>query len=186
MGHKTKIAGAILSLFLLTGCETIITDNNYIIGDKMYLTNEINKDTLNFYLINRSKVNTIVLKNNRGGTARVGLIIGKNIRENGFNTEVVGYCFSSCTYIFVGGVERTANYRSKLGFHNPRSKGEILIISSSNIEATNKTKNEANSYYASMGVNKQFMYKWQNYNGIEVYTPELSTLKKYNIITRVR
>jgi hypothetical protein len=51
-------------------------------------------------------INTVVLKNSTGGDARTGYAIGELIRERKLNTALSGYCISSCSRMFLGGVQR--------------------------------------------------------------------------------
>lgn len=51
-------------------------------------------------------INTVVLKNSTGGDARTGYAVGEFIRERKLNTALSGYCISSCSRMFLGGVQR--------------------------------------------------------------------------------
>ncbi len=51
-------------------------------------------------------ITTVVLKNSTGGDARTGYAVGEFIRERKLNTALSGYCISSCSRMFLGGVQR--------------------------------------------------------------------------------
>lgn len=59
-----------------------------------------------------------------GGSVYEAIKIGELIRQKGLNTVLSNNCFSACTLIFLGGVERhiPAPYYS-LGFHRVTSRG---------------------------------------------------------------
>ncbi|WP_199104499.1 hypothetical protein [Aquitalea sp. ASV11] len=51
-------------------------------------------------------INTVVLKNSHGGDARTGYAVGEFIRAHKLNTALSGFCISSCSRMFLGGVQR--------------------------------------------------------------------------------
>jgi hypothetical protein len=51
-------------------------------------------------------VDTIVLRNSPGGDAPTGYRLGELFREKGFRTLVSGFCYSSCSRMFLGGKTR--------------------------------------------------------------------------------
>ena len=51
-------------------------------------------------------ITTVILKNSTGGDARTGYAVGEFIRERKLNTALSGYCISSCSRMFLGGVQR--------------------------------------------------------------------------------
>jgi hypothetical protein len=52
------------------------------------------------------KVDTIVLRNSPGGDVPSGYQLGELFREKGLRTFVSGYCYSSCSRMFLGGKTR--------------------------------------------------------------------------------
>ena len=52
-------------------------------------------------------ITTVVLKDSRGGEARLGWLVGEYIRNKGLNTALSGYCRSSCSRMFLGGNVRS-------------------------------------------------------------------------------
>lgn len=70
----------------------------------------------------------IIFLQSPGGDHVAGIALGQEIRKRGFDTFVAGYddekqvfigadCASACVYAFVGGVQRGADRRSRLGVH---------------------------------------------------------------------
>ncbi|HUB16726.1 MAG TPA: hypothetical protein VMB34_32630 [Acetobacteraceae bacterium] len=51
-------------------------------------------------------VTTVILRDSPGGDARTGYQLGEEFRARHFRTAVSGYCFSSCSRMFLGGAVR--------------------------------------------------------------------------------
>jgi hypothetical protein len=69
-----------------------------------------------------SEIDTVVLRNSPGGDAPAGYQVGQMLRERGVRTAVSGYCYSSCSRMFLGGSTRyfTDDYvpeSNNIGFH---------------------------------------------------------------------
>lgn len=81
-----------------------------VIGDQVILSGGVNvgdAEQLRKLLdANPGKVTTVVLRNSGGGDANTGFAIGDLIRARGLRTALAGYCRSSCSRMFLGGVER--------------------------------------------------------------------------------
>ena len=68
------------------------------------------------------QIDTVVLRNSPGGNAPAGYQIGQLLHERGLRTAVSGYCYSSCSRMFLGGRSRyfTDDYPAEytnIGFH---------------------------------------------------------------------
>jgi hypothetical protein len=76
----------------------------------------------------------VILRNSHGGVASEGYCVGELIRELGLSTAVSGYCFSSCSRMFLGGVTRhfTDDYppeQTRVGLHgNYDRNGDLVPI----------------------------------------------------------
>ena len=73
-------------------------------------------------LTQSSAITTVVLRNSQGGNAPAGYQVGQLLRERGIRTAVSGYCYSSCSRMFLGGRTRsfTDDYPAEythIGFH---------------------------------------------------------------------
>jgi hypothetical protein len=67
-------------------------------------------------------IRAAILRNSPGGHIRTGYAVGNLFREMGLRTAVSGYCYSSCSRMFLGGKERffTDDYpltMTHVGFH---------------------------------------------------------------------
>ena len=51
-------------------------------------------------------IDTVILRNSGGGDAPAGYQVGQLFRERGLRTAVSGYCYSSCSRMFLGGSTR--------------------------------------------------------------------------------
>lgn len=77
-------------------------------------------------------IDTVILRNSLGGDAPAGYRIGELIRVKGLRTAVSGYCYSSCSRMFLGGKNRhfTDDYPPEytdIGFHGHYdSNGRLL------------------------------------------------------------
>jgi hypothetical protein len=73
-------------------------------------------------LANSPDIDTVILRNSPGGDAPAGYQTGQLLRERGLRTAVSGYCYSSCSRMFLGGSTRyfTDDYPAEhthIGFH---------------------------------------------------------------------
>jgi hypothetical protein len=73
-------------------------------------------------LANSPDIDTVILRNSPGGDAPAGYQTGQLLREHGLRTAVSGYCYSSCSRMFLGGRTRyfTDDYPAEhthIGFH---------------------------------------------------------------------
>jgi hypothetical protein len=68
------------------------------------------------------QIDTVILRNSPGGNAPAGYRVGEMLRKRGLRTAVSGFCYSSCSRMFLGGRTRyfTDDYpaeRTEIGFH---------------------------------------------------------------------
>ena len=76
-------------------------------------------------------VTTIILRNSPGGDPWSGFRIGELIRKKSLTTAVSGYCYSSCSRMYLGGTRRifTDDYPAEfteIGFHGHYKKDGTL------------------------------------------------------------
>jgi hypothetical protein len=77
-------------------------------------------------------IDTVILRNSPGGNAPAGYRVGELIRVKGLRTAASGYCYSSCSRMFLGGKSRyfTDDYPPEytdIGFHGHYdSHGRLL------------------------------------------------------------
>ena len=78
-------------------------------------------------IISTNKIELVVLSNSNGGNANTGYCIGETIRKNNISTSIEGFCLSSCSRMWLGGVTRKlAGDDSTVGLHG-NYKGVHLI-----------------------------------------------------------
>jgi hypothetical protein len=101
-GMKLKVAGTQLIL------------SGPVVGDEPGKVREA--------LASSPGIETVILRNSGGGNAPAGYQVGQLLRERGLRTAVSGYCYSSCSRMFLGGSTRyfTDDYipeYNNVGFH---------------------------------------------------------------------
>jgi hypothetical protein len=126
------LAGAFLA-FAIHGASgmKIVPNGNQLILSGPVANGDLQKvaDALS----NSSSVNTIVLRNSPGGNIATGYRLGELFRLRGLRTALSGFCYSSCSRMFLGGKTRyfTDDYPAiytHVGFHghyDPKS-GHLL------------------------------------------------------------
>jgi hypothetical protein len=109
----SAITASVHAMEVLLQGNTIVMSGPVIQGDF---------DNLKTLSAANPEIKTIVLKNSFGGHVDTGYQVGEWIREQGMRTVVVGYCISSCSRMFLGGVTRqfaqdAPNEPGHIGFH---------------------------------------------------------------------
>ncbi len=79
-------------------------------------------------LLAGNRIKLVVLTNSGGGNAQAGYCVGDLIREHRLPTAIRGRCASSCSRMWLGGVERTLEGQtSRVGLHgNYNATGGLL------------------------------------------------------------
>ncbi len=107
-----------------------------VAGDQIILSGGVNiGDAIRFKTLlaeNDGKITTVVLRNSSGGDAESGYAIGDLIRSKGLRTALAGYCQSSCSRMYLGGVERI--------FTDEQPAGKTYVAFHSNYEANGLVK----------------------------------------------
>jgi len=94
-------------------------------GDQLILSAEVRGDELarvSGLLADHPEVRTVILRNSPGGDVPAGYALGELFRARGLRTAVSGYCYSSCSRMFLGGATRifTDDFppeKTEVGFH---------------------------------------------------------------------
>jgi hypothetical protein len=109
-----------------------------LFGDQLVLSGPVLGDELsklNLVLTDHPEVGTIILRNSTGGEAVSGYRVGEMFRAKGLRTAISGYCYSSCSRMFLGGKTRvfTDDYPpeyTNVGFHGHYDeKGQLVVTS---------------------------------------------------------
>lgn len=101
-----RAIATMLALFWAGGSVAMTME---VAGNQIILMGEVVQGDLfrfNSLLDQNLGIDTIVLRDSPGGHAGSGYDIGATIRARGLKTAVSGYCRSSCSRMFLGGVER--------------------------------------------------------------------------------
>src|SRR5580704_1647388 len=96
-----------------------------IVGNQIILSGPVVGDEpgqVREALASSPTIETVILRNSPGGDAPAGYRVGELLREHGLRTAVSGYCYSSCSRMFLGGSTRyfTDDYvpeNNNIGFH---------------------------------------------------------------------
>jgi hypothetical protein len=112
------VAGATI---MSTGSSMELT----LVGKQLILSGRVVGDEpgkVTKVLAEHPEIDTVILRNSPGGNAPAGYQVGQLLRERGLRTAVSGYCYSSCSRMFLGGRTRyfTDDYPpedTNVGFH---------------------------------------------------------------------
>ena len=112
-------AVATLSATGSSGMELKIAGNQLILSGRVVGDESGNVTDV---LAKHPEIDTVILRNSPGGDAPAGYLVGQVLREHGLRTAVSGYCYSSCSRMFLGGRTRyyTDDYppeNTNVGFH---------------------------------------------------------------------
>jgi hypothetical protein len=96
-----------------------------VVGNQLILSGRVVGDEpgkVTDVLVKHPEIDTVILRNSPGGDAPAGYQVGQLLRERGLRTAVSGYCYSSCSRMFLGGRTRyyTDDYppeETNIGFH---------------------------------------------------------------------
>ena len=127
-GHKDvkKMKGIILSILVCFGLVSTASAGNFNInsgGNEDYIEfsgGVVKGDDLRLANYLTQFPNTKLLKlNSYGGDVQTGWNMAKIVRAQGLDTEVESgkQCASACTYIYSGGIKRSADDDVVFGFH---------------------------------------------------------------------
>ena len=104
-----------------------------VAGDQLILAGPVisgDYDAVESNLSFNPQIKTIILRNSPGGDAPTGYRLGELFRQQSLQTAVSGYCYSSCSRLFLGGKERyfTDDYPpefTQIGFHGHYDYGVL-------------------------------------------------------------
>jgi hypothetical protein len=100
---------------------TVVVDGDRVVMSGAVVGGECGQLTL---LLQQSVVRTVVLTHSHGGDEKAGICVGELIRAHGLNTEIRGFCNSSCSLMWLGGVLRTLHGKNaRVGLHGSYRRG---------------------------------------------------------------
>jgi hypothetical protein len=114
----------LVALVALPPAESVAMELK-VVGTQLILSGRVVGDEpgkVREALANSPEIDTVILRNSPGGDAPAGYQTGQLVRERGLRTAVSGYCYSSCSRMFLGGRTRyfTDDYPAEhthIGFH---------------------------------------------------------------------
>jgi hypothetical protein len=115
---------ALIGVLMLLPMSSLAMELN-VVGNQLILSGRVVGDEpgkVREALANSPEIDTVILRNSPGGDAPAGYQTGELLRERGLRTAVSGYCYSSCSRMFLGGGTRyfTDDYpaeQTHIGFH---------------------------------------------------------------------
>ena len=110
--RRSGACAALLSVLIMSSGHAM---GVRVSGDQLILSGPViasDYDTVESSLSSQPQVKTIILRNSPGGDAPTGYHLGELFRQKSLTTAVSGYCYSSCSRLFLGGKERffTSDY----------------------------------------------------------------------------
>jgi len=120
VGRKLLIALLALAAFPARAMDMHVDGQSVILSGQVVKADcEVLTD-----LLGKTSAGLVVLTNSGGGNAYSGYCIGALIRERGLPTTIRGRCASSCSRMWLGGVERTLDGpSSRVGLHGNYNDG---------------------------------------------------------------
>lgn len=122
----SKIIGVLVIVFCHCAASMDIT----VSGTTVYMSGPVVGDECDKLkqIISVGQVSLVVLSNSNGGVANTGYCIGETIRKHKISTSIEGFCLSSCSRMWLGGVTRKLEGdESTVGLHgNYKNSGHLI------------------------------------------------------------
>jgi len=126
----TKMTKKIISVLMIMFCHGAASMDISVTGTTVYLSGPVVGGECDMLkqIISSGPVNLVVLSNSNGGNANTGYCIGETIRKHKISTSIEGFCLSSCSRMWLGGVTRTLEGdESTVGLHgNYKNSGHLI------------------------------------------------------------
>jgi hypothetical protein len=130
-----RMLRALLVAIPISGLATSLGHAMAIVvaGDQLILVGSVvsaDYDAVESNLWFNPQIKMIILRNSPGGDAPTGYRLGELFRQKSLQTAVSGYCYSSCSRLFLGGKERyfTDDYPpqfTQVGLHGHYDNGDL-------------------------------------------------------------
>jgi hypothetical protein len=125
LARSTALAALLLVVMSMFSPTRVLAMELKIVGNQLILSGSVVGDEpekVREALASSPGIDTVILRNSPGGDAPAGYQVGQLFRERGLRTAVSGYCYSSCSRMFLGGATRyfTDDYlpeHNNVGFH---------------------------------------------------------------------
>ena len=121
-----KTIGTLMILF----CQCVVSMEISVTGTTVHMSGTVvggECDKLK-KIISDGPITLVVLSNSNGGNANTGYCIGETIRKNKISTVIEGFCLSSCSRMWLGGITRKLEGdESTVGLHgNYKNSGHLI------------------------------------------------------------
>ena len=125
--------------------------------------------------------------NSPGGVVREALAIGRSVREIEADTIMLpgAACFSSCPYIFAGGVNRQASAASAIGMHQHYYEEPGFLPVFFAVENIQRGQGQTLEYLIEMGIDPQLMIHSLNTPPEEIYLLDKEELLDSRLATEI-
>ena len=108
VGGRSRLLFVATFLFFLLMLPAHAKDIR-VMGDQLILSGPVvagDYDAVPSPLSSQPQIKTVILRNSPGGDAPTGYHLGELFRQKSLETALSGYCYSSCSRLFLGGKER--------------------------------------------------------------------------------
>ena len=143
LGKPGKVGLATVKRFVATLLSLLVVSPGHAMeikpmGEQLILSGPVvasDYDAVESSLSSAPQIKMIILRNSPGGDAPTGYHLGELFRQKSLETAVSGFCYSSCSRLFLGGKERyfTDDYPpeyTQIGLHGHYDgKGDLNAAS---------------------------------------------------------
>ncbi len=150
------VKGYVAKVAVLDGVATVSGDIDYQILTELKATQGVR----------------LVVLQSAGGSVQAGRAIGLFVSANGMDTRVDAQCFSACTLVFAGGVQRTLGPEGQLGFHGYR------LDETMRVQTVNKDviEDKDRAFLVAQGFDAVFVERIFATSSADLWTPSLAEL----------
>ncbi len=123
--HIALVLGTIISFSAAREAPAMTIE---IAGSEVIMSGKVTGDECDRLraTLNQQTITTIILSDSIGGDANAGYCTGELIRERRLNTVIKGYCISSCSRMWLGGVQRRLDGpNARVGLHGHYTNGVL-------------------------------------------------------------
>ena len=147
---------------VLEGVATVSGDIDYQILTELKATQDVR----------------LVVLQSAGGSVQAGRAIGLFVSANGMDTRVDGQCYSACTLVFAGGVQRVLGPEGQLGFHGYR------LDESMRVQTVNKAaiEDKDRAFLVAHGFDPVFVERVFATPSDDLWTPTLAELNAAGVL----
>jgi hypothetical protein len=154
-GYAAKVA-------VLDGVATVSGDIDYQILTELKTTHGVR----------------LVVLQSAGGSVQAGRAIGLFVSANGIDTRVDGQCFSACTLVFAGGVQRALGPQGQLGFHGYRLDESMRVQTVSKDVIEDKDR----AFLIAQGFDAVFVERVFATPSADLWTPTIAELTAAGVL----